>query len=202
MKKNKKEKRSKKEKKVKKDKKLKKSTTKKKSSKTSKGKKVEKVTVSAETHYKELRKPKDIRRLTAIEYLKLLRNCIVLLIAIAAIVLFLKNSIAVSEEIDLIAIFSVILFTLIAFLLFVFFIKTAQDIKNGIADIFEGVVQKGSVDVLYSSYSPICMIVLDRKVHHVGIHHYLKLKNNDSIILRRTTATRSIVSLKIIRKDK
>jgi ABC-type multidrug transport system fused ATPase/permease subunit len=199
MKKNKKEKRSKKEKK---DKKLKKSTTRKKSSKSIKGKKAEKVTVSAETHYKEFRKPKDIRRLTAIEYLKLIRNCVLILILIAAIFVFLKDSVAVSEEIDLIIIFSAILFTLIAFLLFVFFIKSIQDIKNGIVDIFEGIVQKGSVDVLYSSYSPICMIVLDRKVHHVGVNHYLKIKNGDSIILRRTLATRSIVSLKILRKEK
>ena len=201
----KKDKKSKKAKKVKKNTKYKKSTTRKKSSKVKKdkkAKKVEKVTVSAEFDYKYLGKPRDIRRLTFVENLKLSRNCVLLLILIAAIFVFLKNSVTVSEEIDLIIIFSLILFTLIAFLLFVFFIKTSQDIKNGTVDIFEGVVEKNTDDLLYSSHLPICMIILDRRVHHVGINHYLKIKNGDSIILRRTSVTRSIASLKIIRKDK
>jgi len=195
----KKEKKSKGVKKVKKDKKVKKSTTFKKNSKT---KKVEKVTVSADIDYDTFDKFDDSKKLTLIEKLKLVRNCVVLLIAIAAIVLFLKDSLVVSEEIDLIVIFSAIIFTLIAFLLFVYFIKCVQDIKNGSVNIFKGVAQKGSDDVLYSSYLPICMIVLDRRVHHVGINHYLKIRNNDFVILRRTPVTRCIVSFEIVRKDK
>jgi len=201
----KKEKKSKGVKKVKKDKKVKKSTTFKKNSKTKKGKKtkkVEKVTVSADIDYDTFDKFDDSKKLTLIEKLKLVRNCVVLLIAIAAIFAFLKDSLVVSEEIDLIVIFSAIIFTLIAFLLFVFFVKCVQDIKNGSVNIFKGVAQKGSDDVLYSSYLPICMIVLDRRVHHVGINHYLKIKNNDFVSIRRTPVTRSIVSLEIIRKGK
>ncbi len=196
MKKDKKDKKSKKGKKAAKDKKAKKSTTLKKS------KKVEKVTVSADIDYENLDKSDVSKKLTLIEKLKLIRNCIVLLIAIAAIFIFLKDSLVVSEEIDLIVIFSAIIFTLIAFLLFVFFVKCVQDIKNGSVNIFKGVAQKGSDDVLYSSYLPICMIVLDRRVHHVGINHYLKIKNNDFLIIRRTPVTRCIVSFEIVRKDK
>ncbi len=137
-----------------------------------------------------------------IEKLKLIRNCAALLVAIAAILIFLKDSLDVSREIDLIVIFSTIIFTLIAFLLLVFCVKCMQDIKNGTVNIFKGTVQKGSDDILYSAYLPICMIILDRRVHHVGLNHYLKIKDKDFIIVRRTPVTRCIVSLEIIRKDR
>lgn len=140
--------------------------------------------------------------LTFIERLKLARNCILILIAIAAIVVFLKDSIAAYEEIDLIIIFSSIIFALIALLLLVFLVKFAQDMINGTVKIYKGVAKKGSDDILYSSYLPMCMIVLDRKVHNVGINHYLRIKDNDFVAIRRTSVTSCIVGLEIIRKNK
>ncbi len=208
MKKDKKEKKNKKGKKAKKPKKSKKSITNKKISKTKKGikaqksERAEKVTVRADADLNLFHGTIVSKSLTFIERLKLARNCIVLLIAIAAIFVFMKSSIVVSEEIDLIIIFSSIIFTLIAFLLFVFFVKCAQDIKNGIVKTYKGVAKKGSDDPLYSSYLPICMIILDKKIHHVGLNHYLKIKDNDFVALRRTPITGCIIGLEIIRNKK
>ncbi len=189
------------EKKIKKPKKIKKSITPKKRLKTEKDRKTKKGK-KADADSKLFRGVIVSKSLTFIERLKLARNCIILLIAIGAIFVFLKDSIMVSEEIDLIVIFSSIIFTLIAFHLFVFFVKCVMDIKNGIVKTYKGVAKKSSDDPLYSSYLPICMIILDNRIHHVGLNHYLKIKDNDFVALRRTPITRCIVGLEIIRKKK
>lgn len=106
------------EKKIKKPKKIKKSIPHKKRLKTEKDRKTQKGKAAADS--KLFHGVIVSKSLTFIERLKLARNCIILLIAIGAIFVFLKDSIMVSEEIDLIVIFSSIIFTLIAFNLFVF----------------------------------------------------------------------------------
>jgi hypothetical protein len=184
------------------EKKIKKSIPPKKSCKAEKRKNVEKLRVRTDSDLKGFHGVIVGASLTFIERLKLVRNCILILIAIAAIVVFLKSSIAAYEEIDLIIIFSSIIFALIALLLLIFFVKCIQDIKNGTVKIYKGVAKKGSDDILYSSYLPMCMIVLDRKVHHVGINHYLLIKDNDFVSLRRTPVTKCIVGLKVTRKGK
>lgn len=202
MKKDKKNKKSKRGKKVEKNKKGKKSAISKKSSKTKKIKKVEEATLDTDFDFKGFPEPDTGERLTFIERLKLLRNCIILLIVIAAIFVFLKNSIVVSEEIDLIVIFSSILFTLIAFLLFVYFVKHIMDLKNGSVEIFKGTISKEPDESLYTSHLPICTITLDLRIHHVGINHYLRIKDNDFVVLRRAPLTKCIVSLEITHKKK
>jgi ABC-type multidrug transport system fused ATPase/permease subunit len=200
MKKDKKKKKRKSSKKTKKDKK---SITSKKGSKTKRDKRAEKskevevITGSENFDFEGFHEFDNGKRLTFIERLKLIRNSIVLLIAIVAIFVFLKGSIVVSEEIDLIVIFSSILFTLFAFLLFVYFIKHILDLKNGSVETFKGTINKESEEALYTSQLPICTITLDLRIHHVGINHYLKIKDNDFVVLRRAPITRCIVGLKI-----
>jgi len=143
----------------------------------------------------------DEKRLTLIERLKLVRNCIVFLIIIAAVLVFLKDSIVASEEINLIIIFSSILFTLIAFLLFVYLIKHILDLKNGLAEVDKGTINKESDDI-FTSNLPICMIILNRKVHYICILHYFKIKEGDFVVVRRAPITRCIVSLQITHKEK
>ncbi len=196
MEKDKKNKKSKKGKKVEKSKKGKKSTKEKKS------KKVKKVTVNTDFDFNGFPEPATGERLTLIERFKLIRNCIILLIVIAAIFDFLKDSIVVSEEIDLLVIFSSILFTLIAFLLFIYFIKHILDLKNGSVEISKGTINKEPDEVLYTSPLPICTITLDMRIHHVGLNHYFRIKNNDFVVLRRAPLTRGIVSLEITHKKK
>jgi hypothetical protein len=164
-------------------------------------KKVKKVTVEENIDYKNPEETIETGKLTLIEKLKLIRNCIVLLIAIAAIFVFFKNSIVVFEEIDLIVIFSSILFTLITFLLFLYFIKHMQDLKNRTVEIFKGRIGTETDNNLYKSQTPICTITLDYRIHHVGINHYFKIKKRDFVTLRRAPVTRVIVNLEIIRKD-
>jgi hypothetical protein len=143
----------------------------------------------------------DEKRLTLIERLKLVRNCIVLLSVIAAILIFLKNSIVVAEEIDLIIIFSSILFTLTAFLLFIYFIKHILDLKNGLVEVNKGIINKESDDI-FTSNLPACMIILDHKVHYISLHHYLKIKEGDFVVVRRAPISRCIVGLQITHKEK
>ncbi len=202
MKKDKKNKKIKRGKKVEKNKKSKKSTTPKKSSKAKKSKKVEEVTVDTDFDFKGFPEPDTGERLTLIERLKLIRNSIILLIVIAVIFVFLKNSIVVSEEIDLLVIFSSILFTLIAFLLFIYLVKHILDLKNGSVEISKGPINKEPDEVLYTSHLPICTITLDLRIHHVGINHYLRIKDNDFVVLRRAPLTRCIVSLGVTHKEK
>jgi len=102
-------KKDKKNKKSKKVKKFEKNKKDKKRSKEKKSKKAEEFTVNTDFDFKGFPEPDEGERLTLIERFKLIRNCIILLIAIAAIFVFLKNSIVASEEIDLIVIFSYIL---------------------------------------------------------------------------------------------
>lgn len=137
------------------------------------------------------------RHLTIVEKLKLVRNCIVLLIIVVGIFILLVDSLLASEEIDLLVIFSSIVFTLIGFLLFVFFVKHILDLKNGSVEIFKGTIDKQSEEALYTSQLPVCTITLDHSIHHVGINHYLKIKDNDFVILRRAPITRCIVGLEI-----
>jgi hypothetical protein len=190
------------EKKIKKNKKNKKKVTRKKNSKAKKDKKVEDVIVDTDFDFKGFPKPDGVERLTLIERFKLVRNCIILLIIIAAIFVFLKNSIVVSEEIDLLVIFSSILFTLIAFLLFIYFVKHILDLKNGSVEISKGTINKEPDEALYTSHLPICTITLDLRIHHVGINHYFRIKNHDFVVLRRAPLTRCIVGLEITHKGK
>jgi hypothetical protein len=190
------------EKKIKKTKKNKKKVTRKKSSKAKKDKKIEEVTVNTDFDFNGFLKTDTGERLTLFERFKLVRNCIILLIIIAAIFVFLKDSIVVSEEIDLLVIFSSILFTLIAFLLFIYFIKHILDLKKGSVEISKGTINKEPDGVLYTSNLPICTITLDLRIHHVGFIHYLRIKNNDFVVLRRTPLTRCIVGLEITHKKK
>jgi hypothetical protein len=190
------------EKKIKKPKKNKKKVTRKKSSKAKKYKKVEEVTVNTDFNFKGFPEPATGERLTLIERFKLIRNCIILLIVIAAIFDFLKDSIVVSEEIDLLVIFSSILFTLVAFLLFIYLIKHILDLKNGLVEISKGTINKEPDEAFYTSHLPICTITLDLRIHHVGLNHYFRIKNNDFVVLRRAPLTRCIVSLEITHKKK
>ncbi|MBN1693816.1 hypothetical protein JW879_00265 [candidate division WOR-3 bacterium] len=190
------------EKKIKKTKKNKKKVTRKKSSMIKKDKKVEGITADTDFDFRGSPEPYTGERLTLIERLKLVRNCILLLIIIAAIFFFLKDSIVVSEEIDLLVIFSSILFTLIAFLLFIYFVKHILDLKNGAVEISKGTINKEPDEVIYTSHLPICTITLDLRIHHVGFIHYLRIKNNDFVVLRRAPLTRCIVSLEITHKKK
>lgn len=189
-------------------KKKKKTTTRKKSSKIKKEKKpkvVKKVEESGsyeDIDYENFGKPDDIGSLDIIEYLKLIRNCLVLLAVIGAIVFFLKKSLMASDEIDLVVIFSAILFSLIAFLLFVLLVKFMLEIKEGKVYVYNGYIQKTYDDVLYSSYLPFCTILLKRMIHHIGVHHYLRIKDNDFVIIRRTPVTRCIVNFIIVREGK
>ena len=146
-------------------------------------------------------KSDDSESLTIIERLKLVRNCIVFIIVIAAFFVFLKNSIVASEEIDLIIIFSSIMFTLIAFLLFIYFIKHLMDLKNGVAEIDKGSFSKKADDI-FTANLPISMIILDRQVHFICIHHYFRIKEGDFIVIRRAPISRCIVSLQITHKEK
>lgn len=173
----------------------------KKDKKSKKNKKVKKFTVEEDINYKNLEETIETGKLTLIEKVKLIRNCIVLLIAIAAIFVFLKNSIIASEEIDLIVIFSSILFTLIAFLLFMYFIKHIQDLKKGTVEIFKGRIGTESHNILNKSQIPICTITLGYRIHHVGLNHYLKIKKGDFVTLRRAPVTRVVVKLETNRKD-
>ena len=165
-------------------------------------KKNEKSDIIENISYNHLEQTIETGKLTLIEKLKLIRNCVVLLIAIATIVVFLKNSIVASEEIDLIVIFSSILFTLIAFLLFLYLVKHLQDLKKGTVEIFKGCIEAETDNNLYKSQVPICTIILDYRIHHVGINHYLKIKKGDFVTLRRAPITRVIVNLATIKKDK
>ncbi len=204
----KKEKKSERGKRAKKTNKNKEKVTRGKSSKAEKGKKAKKskkakkIIKSGDFDFGSSKDFDNEKRLTLVERLKLIRNSIVFLIVIAAIFVFLKDSIVTSEEIDLIVIFSSILFTLIAFLLFVYFIKHILDLKNGSVEVVRGTVSKGSDDVLIPSNLPICTIVLDRRVHYIGIHHYFRIKEGDFVVLRRAPITRCIVGVQITHKEK
>ena len=143
----------------------------------------------------------DEKRLTLIERLKLVRNCIVFPIVIAAIFIFLKDSIVASEEIDLIIIFSSIIFTLTAFLILVYFTKHLLDLKNGLVEIDKGNISKEPDDI-FTNNLPICMIILDRQVHLICIHHYFRIKEGDFIVIRRAPISRCIVGLQITHKEK
>lgn len=186
----------------------KKTATRKKSSKIKKDKKpkvvkkVEAFKPYEDIDYENFGKPDDIGSLDIIEYLKLIRNCLVLLGVIGAIVFFLKKSLVASDEIDLVVIFSAILFSLIAFLLLVFLVKCMLDIKKGIVYVYKGYIRKSYDDVIYSSYLPFCTILLKRMIHHIGVHHYLRIKDNDFVIIRRTPVTRCIVNFIIVREGK
>lgn len=136
-----------------------------------------------------------------IERLKLVRNCIVLLSAISAILIFLKNSIVITEEIDLTIIFLSILLTLIAFLLFVYLIRHLLDLKNGLVEIDKGIINRESDDI-FTANLPISMIILDQQVHFICIHHYFRIKEGDFIVIRRAPISRCIVSLQITHKEK
>jgi hypothetical protein len=164
-------------------------------------KEIENITVDEDFDYDNFGKPDSADILGFVEYLKLIRNCVVLLVAIIAIVMFLKNSLVASDEIDLIVIFSAILFSLIAFLLFVFLVKFIQDMKKGSVYVYKGYVSKNYDDILYSSYLPLCNILLNRMVHFVGFYNYFRIKDNDFVIIRRTQVTRSIVGLVIVREE-
>ncbi len=169
--------------------------------KKNKKKQNKKVTSEEDINYKNLEKPVETGKLTLFEKLKLIRNCAALLIAISAIFVFLKNSMVASEEIDLIIILSSILFTLIAFLLFLYLIKHLQDLQKGTVEIFKGRIGAENDDnILYKSQIPVCTITLDYRIHHVGLNHYLKIKKGDFVVLRRAPVTRVIVNLEIRRK--
>ena len=189
-------------------KKKKKTTTRKKSSRVKKdrkpktAKKVEEPAPYEDIDYENFGKPDDVGSMDIIEYLKLIRDCLLLLGVIGAIVFFLKKSLVASDEIDLIVIFSAILFSLIAFLLFVFVIKCMMDIKKGVVYVYKGYIQKSYDNVIYSSYLPFCTILLKRMIHHIGVHHYLRIKDNDFVIIRRAPVTRCIVSFIIVREEK
>jgi len=197
-------------KKVKKEssvKKKKRTTTRKKSGRIKKDKKpkaVKKVEESRpyeDIDYENFGKPNDVGRLGFVEYLKLIRNCVVLLAAIIAIIFFLKKSLVVSDEIDLIVIFSSIIFSLVAFLLFVFFVKFIQDMRKGVVCVYKGYAHKDFDDVLYSSYLPFCTIILNGMVHFIGIYNYLQIKDNNFVIIRRTQVTRSIVGFAVASEE-
>ena len=179
---------------------MKKDKKKKKRKKAKSIKKTEKPAIIEDISYNNLEQTIETGKLTLIEKLKLIRNCVVLLTAISAIFIFLKNIMLVSQEIDLIIIFSSILFTLLAFLLFLYLIKHLQDLKKGTVEIFKGRIGVTNDNMLYKSQIPLCTITLDYRIHHVGLNHYLKIQKGDFVILRRAPVTRVIVSLEIRKK--